>query len=63
MAKVIKKSIKGVSLEGLTDRQKVTMSKHSVHHTKKHMQVMANAMRKGKTFTEAHKMAMKKVGK
>ena len=63
MAKVIKKSIKGVSLDGLTDRQKTTMAKHSVHLTKKHMQVMANAMKNGKTFTEAHKLAMKKVGK
>ena len=63
MARVVKKSIKGVSLEGLTDRQKITMAKHSVHHTKKHMQVMADAMKKGKTFTEAHTIAMKKVGK
>ena len=63
MAKAIKKSIKGVSLEGLTDRQKTTMSEHSVHHTKKHMKVMAEAMKKGKTFKEAHTMAMKKVGK
>ena len=63
MARVVKKSIKGVSLEGLTDRQKSTMAKHSVHHTKKHMQVMADAMKKGKTFKEAHTIAMRKVGK
>ena len=63
MAKAIKNKIKDVNLDGLTNRQKETMSKHSVHHTKKHMQVMADAMRDGKTFGEAHDIAMKKVGK
>ena len=34
MAKAVKKS------KGLTDRQKATMKKHSVHHTAKHMASM-----------------------
>ena len=47
----------------LTKRQQTTMKKHSKHQTKKHMDSMTKAMKKGKTFTKAHKVAMKKVGK
>ena len=47
----------------LTKRQKNTLKKHSVHHTKNHMAEMRKLMRGGKTFTQAHKSAMKKVGK
>tara|TARA_E500000305_G_C4016201_1_gene235767 strand:- start:10 stop:183 length:174 start_codon:yes stop_codon:yes gene_type:complete len=57
MAKAVKK------LKGLTDRQKATMKKHSVHHTAKHMASMKKAMLSGKSFNEAHKIAMKQVGK
>ena len=63
MAKAIKNKIKGVSLNGLTDRQKSTMAKHAEHHSKKHIEVMVKVMGDGKTFTEAHEIAMKKVGK
>tara|TARA_R100001463_G_scaffold135809_1_gene199723 strand:+ start:1151 stop:1315 length:165 start_codon:yes stop_codon:yes gene_type:complete len=47
----------------LTNRQKETLKKHSVHHTAKHMSEMRKMMKNGKTFTAAHKAAMKKVGK
>jgi len=47
----------------LSARQKTTLKKHSKHHTKKHMSSMKKEMRKGKSFTAAHKKAMKKVGK
>ena len=47
----------------LTQRQKDTMKKHSVHHTKKHMAMMTKLMKEGKTFTDAHKITMKKIGK
>ena len=47
----------------LTDRQKKTLKKHSVHHTKKHMAFMRAQMRKGKTFGQAHRAAQRKVGK
>ena len=47
----------------LTDRQKKTMMKHSKHHSKKHMVSMAKMMAKGTSFTNAHKKAMKSVGK
>ena len=39
------------------------MKKHSKHHTKKHIQYMTNSMKRGSTFTKAHKNAQKKVGK
>ena len=47
----------------LTKRQKETMKKHSVHHTKKHMKFMSTKMKQGMSFTNAHKLAIKKVGK
>ena len=47
----------------LPQRQKDTLKRHSKHHTKKHMDTMKSLMKNGKTFGEAHKSAMKKVGK
>ena len=49
----------------LTKRQEKTLKDHSVHHTEKHMSLMRKLMggKKKKTFTEAHKIAMKDVGK
>tara|TARA_R100001460_G_scaffold25883_1_gene52150 strand:+ start:3021 stop:3179 length:159 start_codon:yes stop_codon:yes gene_type:complete len=47
----------------LTERQKQTLKRHSVHHTARHMSEMRKLMLQGKTFTAAHKIAMKKVGK
>ena len=47
----------------LTGRQKKTMKKHSKHHTKKHMDFMTKKMMDGSTFSQAHKLAMKKIGK
>ena len=49
--------------KALTKRQEDTLKRHSVPHTKKHMSTMRKLMSEGKTFTESHKMAMKKVGK
>ena len=59
-----KKKGKGVTKKGdLTQRQKDTLKRHSKHHTKKHMDEMKKLMKQGKTFGEAHKVAIKKVGK
>jgi|TARA_R100001443_G_scaffold60581_1_gene70906 hypothetical protein len=55
--------IKGVSLDGLTKRQKTTMKRHGEHHSAKHLKEMVKAMKKGQTFTQSHTTAMKKVGK
>ena len=37
--------------------------KTQVHHTKKHLSMMASEMRKGKTFKQSHNKAQKEVGK
>ena len=47
----------------LTKKQKEQLKKHSVHHSKKHMEQMKKDIRSGKSFYSAHKNAMKKVGK
>jgi len=57
------KMMKAVSLSGLNTRQATAIKKHGRHHTAKHIRSMVSAMRGGKTFTESHKIAMKKVGK
>tara|TARA_R100001440_G_C2477112_1_gene112713 strand:+ start:421 stop:654 length:234 start_codon:yes stop_codon:yes gene_type:complete len=61
-SKTKKVTVKGVDISGLNTRQQNLMKEHSVHHTKKHMKMMANMMSNGKTFTESHKAAQKKVG-
>ncbi len=53
----------GKKTEGLTKRQEDTMKRHSVHHTKKHMDMMRSLMIKGDTFSQAHKKAQRKIGK
>jgi len=55
--------IKGVNTDSLNTRQTNAMKRHSRHHTAKHLKEMVSLMAKGKTFTESHKLAMKKVGK
>ena len=55
--------IKGVDMSGLTKRQQQTMKRHSKHHTKRHTEYMRNSMKRGATFTQAHKRAQKAVGK
>jgi len=59
---VLVKSIKNITKD-LTPRQRKTMNAHARHHSLKHMREMANAMKKGSTFAQAHTRAMRKVGK
>ena len=49
----------------LTSRQKTALANHKKKgtHTRKHMEEMKKLMLKGKTFTEAHRLTMRKVGK
>jgi len=58
-----KKPVRKAKAKGLTKRQEDTLKRHSKHHTAKHMSAMRKDMRAGKTFTQAHKAAMKKVGR
>ena len=55
-------SIKNI-IKDLTPRQQRTMRSHARHHTLKHMRSMARAMKRGKTFGQAHTSAMRNVGK
>ena len=52
-----------VNMDGLSSKQKATMKKHSAHHSQSHMKYMVGVMRNGKSFKQAHNLAMKKVGK
>ena len=49
----------------LTKRQKDALQRHKTTHghTKSHIDEMTKAMLAGKTFTEAHNIAMRKKGK
>ena len=38
----------------LTDRQKKTLKKHSVHHSKKHMDTMKSLMTRKKETIDVH---------
>ena len=64
--KKLKKSGKTMkTTKGITKRQEEALARHKKEHghTKKHIDEMRKLMLKGKTFTEAHKMTMRKVGK
>ena len=56
----IKPIPKGASISS-TDKKK--LEKHKVHHSNKHLKSMRMSMLKGSTFEQAHKKAMKSVGK
>jgi len=55
-------SIKNI-IKDLKPRQQKTMRTHARHHSLKHMRSMATAMKKGRTFGQAHRLAMRSVGK
>ena len=52
-------------MKTLTQRQEDALTRHKKKgtHTKKHMEEMKKLMLQGKTFTDAHKLTKKKVGK
>ena len=52
-------SIKNI-VKDLKPRQKKTMNSHARHHSLKHMRLMAGLMKKGATFSSAHRSAMRK---
>ena len=56
---------KQIKKKELTQRQKDALANHKKKgtHTKKHMKVMEEEMLKGKTFMQAHTIAMKKKGR
>ena len=58
-----KKKVKKATAVRLTKAQEAKLSKHSGHHSAKHMAMMRREMKKGKSFAAAHRMAKKAVGK
>ena len=63
LPKSVRNKMNFMSSGRMTKRQKDTLEKHSVHHTKAHMDLMKKEMKAGKSFTQAHKKAMEEVGK
>jgi len=55
--------IKGVDVSKLSPREQDAMKRHSVHHSPNHIKIMMQAILSGKTFTQAHQIAMKLAGK
>ena len=55
--------VKNVNIDSLSKRQQASMKRHGKHHTAKHLREMVKSMNRGRTFTQSHKSAMKKVGK
>ena len=55
--------VKGVVVDGLNKRQIGAMKKHARHHTLNDLRSMVTSMKRGKTFTQSHIIAMKKFGK
>ena len=57
-------SIKSI-IRDLTPRQQKTMRSHARHHTLKHMRSMARLMggRRKLNFSQAHRVAMRTIGK
>ena len=57
-------SIKNI-IKDLTPRQQKTMRSHARHHSLKHMRSMARLMggRRKINFSQAHTIAMRRVGK
>tara|TARA_R100000773_G_scaffold18249_1_gene16518 strand:- start:478 stop:660 length:183 start_codon:yes stop_codon:yes gene_type:complete len=58
---VLVKSIKKFTAN-LNKTQKKAMNKHARHHSLKHMKQMAKDLKDGKTFDQAHRRAIRKVG-
>ena len=54
---------KDKAVKKITKRQEDTLEKHSEHHTAKHMAMMRKLMREGKTFTDAHRLTQKAIGR
>lgn len=60
MIKPLYKSKKKIKVEKPKEKNiEQTLKEHSKHHTKKHMDIMKKEIKKGKTFNQAHKTALK----
>tara|TARA_R100001480_G_scaffold76766_4_gene86888 strand:+ start:1214 stop:1387 length:174 start_codon:yes stop_codon:yes gene_type:complete len=55
--------VKGVNVDSLSKRQQQAMKRHGEHHTGKHIRDMLKRMKKGSSFTAAHRASQKAVGR
>lgn len=51
------------SLDKIREMNKKKLQEHAKHHSVKHITEMRKLMRSGKTFTQAHNIVQKKIGK
>ena len=58
-----KQMINLINKSGLHHSRKKAMLKHSNHHSKKHISMMIDLMKKGMNFKESHVATIKKIGK
>jgi len=63
--KVVKKKVvkKKTTNKGLSQNQRDKLKEHSNHHSAKHMTIMKRMMKGGTSFSKAHAVAKKMVGK
>ena len=54
---------KSFAARRITRRQHDTLMRHEVHHSLAHVRKMLELMEAGESFTRAHKVAMRSVGK
>jgi hypothetical protein len=58
-----KKPMKKTKKRDLTNKQKEKLKLHAANHTKRHITLMKKMMKEGKSFSAAHKAAIKEIGK
>tara|TARA_R110002012_G_C11570888_1_gene604345 strand:+ start:709 stop:936 length:228 start_codon:yes stop_codon:yes gene_type:complete len=58
-----KQMINLINKSNLHHSRKKAMLKHSNHHSKKHISMMIDLMKKGMNFKESHVATIKKIGK
>ena len=57
------KKVKGVEIGFLPAKTQAAYVEHSRHHTKKHIEAMVRAQKRGATFGEAHRRVQQRIGK
>jgi len=57
------KKVKGVEIGFLPARTQAAYVEHGKHHTKKHIEAMVRAQKRGASFSAAHKRVQQRIGK
>ena len=56
-------TVNGVDISELKEEDKANMRIHAPHHSKRHLEEMVKDLKSGKSFSESHQIAQRKVGK